>query len=190
MDLAMMHLFGGFGPKVFAAYDEAFPMADGAGRTHRALPAVPVAGPRAVVRRRLHVSRDERGPPLREGKLVWRSRRPPGCRFEHRSYDLERLEEPARSASAGSASRFACSTARIVASTIASAARRGASALRSWPRRAAKSSAKPPFGLVQQPVQARGELGMGSHPATVADHQRIDEAPRRQARRATAITAS
>ncbi len=31
MDLAMMHLFGGFGPKVFAAYDEAFPLADGHG---------------------------------------------------------------------------------------------------------------------------------------------------------------
>jgi fructosamine-3-kinase len=29
MDLAMMHLFGGFGPKVFAAYDEAFPLAEG-----------------------------------------------------------------------------------------------------------------------------------------------------------------
>lgn len=31
MDLAMMHLFGGFGPKVFAAYDEAFPLAEGHG---------------------------------------------------------------------------------------------------------------------------------------------------------------
>jgi fructosamine-3-kinase len=31
MDLAMMHLFGGFSPKVFAAYDEAFPLADGQG---------------------------------------------------------------------------------------------------------------------------------------------------------------
>lgn len=29
IDLAMMKLFGGFGPKVFAAYDEAFPLADG-----------------------------------------------------------------------------------------------------------------------------------------------------------------
>lgn len=28
-DLAMMHLFGGFGPECFAAYDEAFPLADG-----------------------------------------------------------------------------------------------------------------------------------------------------------------
>jgi fructosamine-3-kinase len=31
VDLAMMHLFGGFGPKVFAAYDEAFPLAEGHG---------------------------------------------------------------------------------------------------------------------------------------------------------------
>ena len=29
MDLAMMRLFGGFGARVFAAYDEAFPLADG-----------------------------------------------------------------------------------------------------------------------------------------------------------------
>ena len=29
IDLAMMRLFGGFGPSVFAAYDEAFPLADG-----------------------------------------------------------------------------------------------------------------------------------------------------------------
>lgn len=29
VDLAMMRLFGGFGPKVFAAYDEAWPLADG-----------------------------------------------------------------------------------------------------------------------------------------------------------------
>lgn len=29
IDLAMMRLFGGFGPAVFAAYDEAFPLADG-----------------------------------------------------------------------------------------------------------------------------------------------------------------
>ena len=28
-DLAMMHLFGGFGARCFAAYDEAFPLADG-----------------------------------------------------------------------------------------------------------------------------------------------------------------
>lgn len=31
VDLAMMHLFGGFSPKVFAAYDEAFPLSDGHG---------------------------------------------------------------------------------------------------------------------------------------------------------------
>lgn len=31
MDLAMMHLFGGFGPKVFVAYDEAFPLSEGQG---------------------------------------------------------------------------------------------------------------------------------------------------------------
>lgn len=30
IDLAMMHLFGGFGPECFAAYHEAFPLADGA----------------------------------------------------------------------------------------------------------------------------------------------------------------
>ena len=30
MDLAMMRLFGGFGPRVFAAYEEAFPVAEGA----------------------------------------------------------------------------------------------------------------------------------------------------------------
>jgi fructosamine-3-kinase len=30
MDLAMMRLFGGFGPRVFAAYEEARPLADGA----------------------------------------------------------------------------------------------------------------------------------------------------------------
>ena len=29
MDLAMMRLFGGFGPSCFAAYDEVFPLADG-----------------------------------------------------------------------------------------------------------------------------------------------------------------
>ncbi len=29
MDLAMMRLFGGFGPRVFDAYDEAFPLAEG-----------------------------------------------------------------------------------------------------------------------------------------------------------------
>lgn len=29
MDLAMMQLFGGFGPRCFVAYDEAFPLADG-----------------------------------------------------------------------------------------------------------------------------------------------------------------
>ncbi len=29
IDLAMMKLFGGFGPRVFAAYKEAFPLADG-----------------------------------------------------------------------------------------------------------------------------------------------------------------
>jgi fructosamine-3-kinase len=29
VDLAMMRLFGGFGPRVFAAYDEAFPLSDG-----------------------------------------------------------------------------------------------------------------------------------------------------------------
>lgn len=29
MDLAMMRLFGGFGPRVFAAYDEAYPLAPG-----------------------------------------------------------------------------------------------------------------------------------------------------------------
>jgi len=29
IDLAMMKLFGGFGPRVFAAYEEAFPLADG-----------------------------------------------------------------------------------------------------------------------------------------------------------------
>jgi len=29
MDLAMMRLFGGFGPRVFSAYDEAFPLAAG-----------------------------------------------------------------------------------------------------------------------------------------------------------------
>lgn len=29
VDLAMMRLFGGFGPRVFAAYDEAFALADG-----------------------------------------------------------------------------------------------------------------------------------------------------------------
>src|SRR6185369_76069 len=29
IDLAMMRLFGGFGPRVFAAYDEAWPLADG-----------------------------------------------------------------------------------------------------------------------------------------------------------------
>ena len=29
IDLAMMRLFGGFGPRVFAAYKEAFPLADG-----------------------------------------------------------------------------------------------------------------------------------------------------------------
>jgi fructosamine-3-kinase len=29
IDLAMMHLFGGFGPRVFAAYDEAFPLPPG-----------------------------------------------------------------------------------------------------------------------------------------------------------------
>ncbi len=31
MDLAMMRLFGGFGARVFAAYEEAWPLADGAG---------------------------------------------------------------------------------------------------------------------------------------------------------------
>jgi fructosamine-3-kinase len=30
VDLAMMRLFGGFGPRVFAAYEEAWPLADGA----------------------------------------------------------------------------------------------------------------------------------------------------------------
>jgi len=30
VDLAMMRLFGGFGPRVFAAYEESFPLADGA----------------------------------------------------------------------------------------------------------------------------------------------------------------
>jgi fructosamine-3-kinase len=29
IDLAMMRLFGGFGPRVFAAYDEAWPLAPG-----------------------------------------------------------------------------------------------------------------------------------------------------------------
>ena len=29
IDLAMMQLFGGFGSECFAAYDEAFPLADG-----------------------------------------------------------------------------------------------------------------------------------------------------------------
>jgi fructosamine-3-kinase len=29
-DLAMMRLFGGFGPRVFSAYEEAWPLADGA----------------------------------------------------------------------------------------------------------------------------------------------------------------
>jgi fructosamine-3-kinase len=29
VDLAMMQLFGGFGSRVFAAYDEAFPLAPG-----------------------------------------------------------------------------------------------------------------------------------------------------------------
>jgi fructosamine-3-kinase len=29
IDLAMMKLFGGFGPGVFAAYEDAFPLADG-----------------------------------------------------------------------------------------------------------------------------------------------------------------
>lgn len=32
IDLAMMRLFGGFGPRVFAAYDEAFPLAPGSQR--------------------------------------------------------------------------------------------------------------------------------------------------------------
>jgi fructosamine-3-kinase len=31
VDLAMMRLFGGFGPRVFAAYDDAWPLADGHG---------------------------------------------------------------------------------------------------------------------------------------------------------------
>ena len=29
IDLAMMRLFGGFGARVFAAYEEAYPLADG-----------------------------------------------------------------------------------------------------------------------------------------------------------------
>ncbi len=29
LDLAMMRLFGGFGPRVFAAYDEAYPLSPG-----------------------------------------------------------------------------------------------------------------------------------------------------------------
>jgi len=29
VDLAMLHLFGGLGPRAFSAYDEAWPLADG-----------------------------------------------------------------------------------------------------------------------------------------------------------------
>ena len=53
IDLAMMRLFGGFGPRVFAAYDEAWPLADGHARAGAAVPALPADGSRQPVRRRL-----------------------------------------------------------------------------------------------------------------------------------------
>ena len=53
IDLAMMRLFGGFGPAVFAAYDEAFPLADGWADRVELLPALlPAAAHPAPVARR------------------------------------------------------------------------------------------------------------------------------------------
>ena len=53
IDLAMMRLFGGFGARVFDAYDEAWPLADGHARAGAALPALPADGARESVRRQL-----------------------------------------------------------------------------------------------------------------------------------------
>ena len=53
IDLAMMKLFGGFGARVFAAYEEAYPLADGHRERVSAVPALPADGSREPVRRRL-----------------------------------------------------------------------------------------------------------------------------------------
>ena len=53
IDLAMMRLFGGFGARCFAAYDEAYPLAPGHEERVGAVPALPAARARESVRRRL-----------------------------------------------------------------------------------------------------------------------------------------
>ncbi len=66
MDLAMMRLFGGFGPGVFAAYEARYPLADGLAGPGRALPAVPAAGAHAApVAGRLRRRGRRDRPPLR-----------------------------------------------------------------------------------------------------------------------------
>ena len=53
MDLAMMRLFGGFSERVFAAYAEVVSARDWARGTGAAVPTVPAARARELVRRRL-----------------------------------------------------------------------------------------------------------------------------------------
>ena len=63
-DLAMMRLFGGFGPDVFDAYAESHPLADGWARPGRAAPDRPVGRPCDQVRGRVRGCRDGRDPPI------------------------------------------------------------------------------------------------------------------------------
>ena len=68
IDLAMMRLFGGFGARVFAAYDEAYPLAAGHAGSRRALPALPAAGARQPLRRQLRRAGRARAAPLRRAR--------------------------------------------------------------------------------------------------------------------------
>ena len=65
VDLAMLRLFGAPSERVFAAYDEAAPLADGHARARGALAAVPAARARRAVRRLLRRVRRARGRALR-----------------------------------------------------------------------------------------------------------------------------
>ena len=56
VDLAMMTLFGGFGPRVFSGLRRHLPARRRPRRSGAALPAPPAAQPRGAVRHRLHVS--------------------------------------------------------------------------------------------------------------------------------------
>ena len=71
VDLAMLRLFGAPSERIFAAYHEAHPLADGPRRTRAALAAPAAAGPRRPLRRLLWPGRGRRGAEIRLGCRPW-----------------------------------------------------------------------------------------------------------------------